>query len=378
MTKIISYLKDRIKKSYSLPLSASVSFYFFIFFFTTVPSNLRIAIADQKPSPEKSLFDTDEELNISLKGDVRSVLNDRSDNPQNHPFDLLYKKDSTEIIIPVQLKTRGHYRKLKENCNYPPLLIQFGKDGPKLNSAFREQSKLKLVMPCEGDEYVIREWLVYKLYNLVTPNSFKARLVKVKLKDIKNKKSPAPFYGILLEEEKQLAKRNASTSIERKIKPRETQTDLFLKMAVFQYMIGNTDWSIEFMQNIKLLMPEGEIVPIPVPYDFDHAGIVNTSYAAPAPELQMSSIRQRRYRGYCITDMKTFDNVIALYNRLKNDIYKTYTSCSLLDAKYIKSTVQYLDEFYETINTPKKLQKEFSYPCDKNGTGNVIIKGLKD
>jgi len=378
MARFISYLKHRTKKYRSFSLPAPVSFYFFILFFTTVSSNLRTVTADQQPPPEKNLFDTDEVLNISLKGDVRSVLNDRSDNPKNHSFDLLYKKDSTEITIPVQLKTRGHYRKLKENCNYPPLLIQFGKDGPKLNSVFREQSKLKLVMPCQGDEYVIREWLVYKLYNLVTPNSFKVRLVKVKLEDVKNKKSPAPFYGLLLEEEKQLAKRNASTSIERKIKPGDTQTDLFLKMAVFQYLIGNTDWSIEFMQNIKLLMPEGEILPIPVPYDFDHAGIVNTSYAAPAPELQMNSIRERRYRGYCMSDMKAFDNVIALYNRLKNDIYRTYTSCPLVDTKYIKATIQYLDEFYTVINNPQKLKKEFSYPCDKNGTGNVIIKGLKE
>jgi len=374
MIKFLSFSKNQNKKT---RLSTAIGLYLFIFFFTTTSAEI------SKPDPveastENNLFNTDEVLNIVLKGDLRSVLKDRSNNPKDHPLELSYKEDSTEIKIPVQVKTRGHFRKLSGNCDYPPLLIQFPKDGVKLNSVFREQSKLKLVMPCKGDEYVVREWLVYKLYNLVTPNSFKARLVKVTLEDPKNKKSPAPFYGILLEEEKQLAKRNGSTSIERKIRPQETETDLFLKMTVFEYMIGNTDWSVEFMQNIKLLMPEKAIVPIAVPYDFDHAGIVNTSYAAPAPELQLSSIRERRYRGYCITDMKAFDNAIVLYNRLKNDIYKTYTSCSLLDSKYIKSTIQYLDEFYETINTPKKLQKEFSYPCDKSGTGNVIIKGLKD
>jgi hypothetical protein len=78
------------------------------------------------------------------------------------------------------------------------------------------------------------------------------------------------------------------------------------------------------------------------------------------------------------TDMKAFEPVIEKFNKLKDAIYKTYTSCSLLDDKYKKSTIQYLAEFYTRINNPKKLQKEFSYSCDKNGTGNVIIKGLKD
>jgi hypothetical protein len=75
--------------------------------------------------------------------------------------------------------------------------------------------------------------------------------------------------------------------------------------------------------------------------------------------------------------MSKFDAVTALYNKLKPDIYKLYTDCTLLDQKYVKSTLKYLDDFYETINDPGKLKKEFGYPCDKNGTGNVVIRGLR-
>ena len=91
----------------------------------------------------------------------------------------------------------------------------------------------------------------------------------------------------------------------------------------------------------------------------------------------MNSVRERRYRGYCVPNMAKFDPVVALYNKLKPDIYKLYTDCPFLDPKYVKSTIKYFDEFYETINDPAKLKKEFGYPCDKNGTGNVVIKGLK-
>lgn len=232
-------------------------------------------------------------------------------------------------------------------------------------------------MPCRAEDYVIREWLIYKIYNLVTPESFKARLVSVGLNDTKKKKITPPFYGILLEEDQQMAKRNKDVLIKRQLRPEQTDSIAFLKMAVFQYLIGNTDWSVQY-QNIKLVGGDSMAIPIPVPYDFDHAGLVNATYAKPAEELLMNSVRERRFRGYCIPNMNKFDEVVALYNRLKPDIYKLYTDCPLLDAKYVKETQQYLDEFYKTINNPSMLKKEFSYPCDRNGTGNVVIRGLKD
>jgi hypothetical protein len=278
----------------------------------------------------------------------------------------------------VQVRQRGHFRRLLGNCIYPPLLIDFPKEGTHHSSFFRNHKKTKLVLPCKNEEYVIREWLVYKLYNLVTPESFRARLVKVVMEDVVKGKMSTASYGILLEEEKQMAARNKMITLEAKIKPEQTDKNSFLSMAVFEYLIGNTDWSIQYLQNIRLIATDSATLPVPVPYDFDHAGIVDAPYATPAEALQMTSIRQRRYRGYCATDLQMFDSVIAKYKRLKNDIYHLYTSCTLLKPAYIKSTVQYLDEFYKTINDPALWRKDFSYPCDKNGTGNVVIRGLKE
>ena len=233
-------------------------------------------------------------------------------------------------------------------------------------------------MPCTGDEYVIREWLVYKIYNLITPKSFRARLVQITLDDPRNKRQAARFYGFLIEDENHMAARNKASAIEQKLRPHETQPDAFLTMAVFQYLIGNTDWSVEYQQNIKLLKTSSSQQLITVPYDFDHSGIVSAPYAQPAEQLLMRSVRERRYRGYCIGDMKVFEKHLAIYNRLKNDIYDLYTKNKLLEEKYIKSVTKYLDEFYEKINDPKAWQRDFAYPCDKNGTGNVVIKGLKE
>ncbi len=365
---------------YAIRYMSRFLFCLFIFCFINAWVHPFNAVAPlQQSVAATDLFGSDEVLQLTLKGNLRDLLNDRSDVPKNFPLVLSYtKEDNSQMDLPVELKTRGHFRRLAGNCAYPPLLIQFPAKGAHLSSIFKEQKKLKLVMPCKGDEYVIREWLAYKLYNLVTPKSFRARLVKVTLEDTKSKKINASFYGILLEEETQMAKRNHLISVEKKLQPNQTQAKEFLTMAVFEYLIGNTDWSVQYLQNIKLLAKDEKTAPYAVAYDFDHAGIVNAPYALPAEELQMSSVRQRRYRGYCVPDLTIFEPVIAHFNQLKPDIYKLYTGCTLIDEKYLKYVIKYLDAFYITINDAKAWQKDFAYPCDKKGTGNVVIKGLKE
>jgi len=325
-----------------------------------------------------SLFDSDKVMELTLRGDLKKVFKDRGDDPQYHPATLHYQSDINTINIPIEIKTRGHFRKISSNCKYPPILLNFAKSSTPTSSVFYGQDKVKLVTPCLGDQYVIHEFIVYKLYNLITPKSFKARLVKVIYQDTVKNKSSDPFYGILLEEEEQMAMRNLSLSLAKiGIRPEEIQKEDFLKMAVFQYMIGNTDWSVQYQQNIKLITVDSTSLPSAIPYDFDHAGIVRAPYAKPAEELQMSSILERRYRGYCMPEMNQFTEVFEIFNQLKEEFYALYEGSPLLSSSYQNQTLKFLDQFYETINDPKKAQEEFSYPCDRSGTGNIVIKGLK-
>lgn len=327
---------------------------------------------------DKDLFSEDSVLAITITGNIRQLLNDRTADPEYYKMWVSYHDEQgKEVKLETEIKTRGHFRRIPGNCDYPPLLIHFQENDTLEQSIFKTQNKTKLVMPCRGDEYVIKEYLVYKIYNLVTPLSFRARLVKVSLDDDK-KKPLDPFYGILLEEEKQMATRNGLVPEEPKIRAQQTQFQQFLEMATFEYLIGNTDWSVEYLQNIKLVAADSMAMPIAVPYDFDHSGIVNAPYAKPADELQMSSIRERRYRGFCVDNMQLYDSVIKKYNALKPAIIDLYKNCPLLSAGYIKSTLAFLDDFYRTINDPRAFKKAFGYPCDPNGTGNVIIKGLRE
>jgi len=325
-----------------------------------------------------NLFDSDEVLEFTLQGDLKELFKDRGDDPQYHVATLHYQADQNTIKIPLKIKTRGHFRKISSNCKYPPILLNFAKSSTPKSSAFKGQDKLKLVTPCRGDQYVIHEYLVYKLYNLITPKSFKARLVKVIYQDTVKNKSSDPYYGILLEEEKKMAMRNLASSLKKNgLRPNGIKKEDFLKMAVFEYMIGNTDWSIQFQQNIKLITVDSISLPIAIPYDFDHAGIVRAPYATPAAELQLSSTLQRRYRGYCIPEMNQFTEVFETFNQLKDDFYALYKDNPLLSNRYQNQTLKFLDHFYETINNPQKAREAFSYPCDRSGTGNIVIKGMK-
>ena len=325
------------------------------------------------------LFESEEILEISLKGDFDKLLKDTKGEPQYFDFSLSYVDNSQKSKeIPLKVRTRGHFRREMNICTFPPLLLNFSKETTS-NTVFNQQDKLKLVMPCKGEKFLLREFYVYKLYNLITDQSFKVRLVKLTFEDISPKpKEIEPVFAFLIEDEDRMAERNHMASVDQSlIRPESVPVPEFLRMAVFQYLIGNTDWSIQYRQNIKLINVDKTSLPVAVPYDFDHAGMVEAPYAKPAPELQMLSVTERRYRGYCMEDMQVFDETIALYNSKKERIYKLYSDSKILDEKSIKSATKYLEGFYEILNNPKKLKSEFQYPCLEGGTGNVVIKGLK-
>ncbi len=324
------------------------------------------------------LFDSDEILHLVLRGDMRKPLNDKSQDPKYYPLTLTYQTDDkSEKALSIEVKARGNFRRLMGNCTYAPLMLKFKKDESTKSSIFSGQKELKLVMPCRGDEYVIREWMVYKLYNLLTPLSFKVRLVNITLEREGKSKKQESFYGFILENEKKLASRNGLVPFKRNLNPRQTQVKEFQLLAVFEYLIGNTDWSVQYRQNIKLLNNDGAQLPIAVPYDFDHAGIVSAPYAKPAEGLKMKSVQERRYRGYCVDDFDDFLPTINQFKALKQEIYDLYSNEPLLEKDYREFTRKYLDDFFAVLDDEDGWRKDFAYPCDPKGTGNVVIKGLK-
>ena len=333
-------------------------------------------------SPDKEdpqLFKKEGIIDLHIMGDIKKLMKDRGDESSYHQMKLFYREEGqASMAHDFKIKTRGNFRRKRGNCKYPPLRLNFPKKMIPEGSIFQGQDKLKLVMPCKGDQFVAREYLAYKLYNQISPLSFKVRLVRLTFEDIKKNKRSKEILAFLIEDEDLMAKRNGGKIQEdQSFKPRQLEPKEFLRMSLFQYMIGNTDWSIQFNHNIKILEKEGFEMPIAVAYDFDHSGVVSAPYAHPAAALQMSSVQERRFRGYCMDmDDPGLREIIQDFLDAKEEVLKVIEEEEILESRDKKFLRKYIGEFYKTLLDNKKRVEDLSYPCNPNGTGNVVIRGL--
>lgn len=325
------------------------------------------------------LFENDEIIQLQFEGELDSLSKDLTGKAKYFDFELVEKNAQGEsMTMPVRLKTRGNTRRDPKYCTRPPILINFKKNQIPGSSYFAGQDKLKLVTPCRQDQYVIREYIAYKFYQLVTPLSYQVRLASVRFIEKNTQEVAGPFLCFILEDEDKFGDRMQSKIIKRDlIRPNHIEKENFLTLAFFEYFIGNTDWSVQYRQNIKLYQHPDWIRPIAIPYDFDHAGLVSAPYARPAPELQMSSVRERRYRGYCVEDPEVFQPIIQKFLDLKPDFLDIISSNQYLDDKNKKSMYKFIEKFYDTLSSPKKVFRALHYPCEPNNTSNIIIQGLK-
>lgn len=344
-------------------------FYLFLFasvFNTTAQDNM------------SSLFNSEEVLELTLEGNIRTLMRDRGSDPPYREMKLHYKNKDAEVeTLDLRVRTRGKFRRL--NCVNPPLMFNFKKHEVPESSPFSGTSKMKVVVPCADEKYVLREYLVYKMYNLLTDYSFRVRLIRLAYHDTKRDKVSEPVYAFLIEDEDDLAARSkAGLYKKNNLRPENIEQEAFLRMSVFAYMIGNTDWSIQFQHNMKIIFLEDQKEFIAVPYDFDLAGIVSSPYAVPAPDLKLRSIRERVYRGHCLDNLDKLKPAFQQFRLLKPEIVATLAQYSLVEEDYIDWALTYLDQFYGIIDNPKKSSSVFSYPCDLSGTGNVVISGIRN
>jgi hypothetical protein len=312
-----------------------------------------------------ALFQKKEVLKITVESNMKVLLKDRGENPIYHWGRLTYMDEQGDsVVLPLKIKVRGNFRRSAVNCKFPPLMLDFPqKKGKK--TLFHGQNKLKLVTECQKEDYVFHEYLTYEMYNLVTPFSFKARLTEVTYIDSAGKRKPEVAYGFFLENEEQLGKRNRAKNFYNKNLSMALMDSVDMAtVALFEYLIGNNDWSIGALHNIKLFTQTGKLF-IPVPYDFDHAGIVEAPYALPPPQLEIASVRERLYRGLNYSP-NVFQMAFDKFNSLKPQIYALYEGNPLLSSSYIKRTTKYIDEFYEAINDPKAIKKYFVAGRTKN------------
>jgi hypothetical protein len=334
---------------------------------------------ESRQNKENPLFTDEEVLQVKLVTDYQKLLRDRGDEREYHPATLSYT-DSTGGITTLDLKVmvRGNRRRDPKVCRFPPIMLNFTRKTMPKGTIFAKVNKVKLVTHCVDEDYVLREYLVYKLYNIITDHSFRVRLCQVEYVDVKDNRKTERRYAFMIEDDKEMATRNKAKLVPAKVIVRMDRADerAMAKLAVFQYMIGNTDWSVPFRHNIDLIAVDSLAPPIPVPFDFDYSGIVSAPYASPPPELGITSVKQRLYRGYSFPD-NIYTEVINTFNSYKTPIYAVYRQCDPLSSSSLKQSLKYLDSFYKTINKPKKFKNEIVRIGEKNEGTYVTVKGLK-
>ena len=246
------------------------------------------------------LFQSDEPLKITLLTDIKWLRDKRIDTMEVDATLTFAGADGGEIEQVIEVRTRGIFRRNKRNCNFPPLRFDFPKKQME-GTVFEGQDKLKLVTPCHDgrdnfQRYVYREYLAYKAYQLLTPASFRVRLVEITYVDINDDYDTRTKIGFLLESDEDMAERNRAIHVEYddfgtgQFHPARVDGDGAVLVAMFNYMIGNTDWSAVEGHNTKLIQTE-EGKYLTVPYDFDSSGAVNARSSAAF--VDPSSCKQR-------------------------------------------------------------------------------------
>ena len=325
------------------------------------------------PEPAKPLFASDDIIRITINGPVDTIAKADEESQAVYPGTLTVA--GTAEALPIQLAQRGITRRKGDVCQFPPLRVVFNQP-PPAGSLFAGQRKLKLVTHCRASEgfqqYVLMEYATYKLYNQLTPLSFRARLAKVDYVDPAGRPIISRI-GFFLEEIKDVAHRNGMSAAkvgERIPVPRLRPADSG-RVGVFEYMIGNLDWAMqagppgdECCHNNPLVDAGGGSAAslVPVPYDWDFSGLVDAPYAVAPDGINVNSVRQRRYRGFCRFNSEA-RAAIADFRARQAPLMATFASVPGMDPRTVKKATNYLGGFFADIATDASAEAKLIKTC---------------
>jgi hypothetical protein len=337
---------------------------------TSARDSTKLAVKAPRDSTKRlaqaPFFESQDPIDVTLTANIGKIRGDKGANAPWRPATLSYTAPEGKLVsVPIKARTRGIWR--LRMCDFPPLRLNFSGQTAK-GTIFTKLDKPKLVSYCQNgdtyEQYVLQEYQLYRIYQLITPMSHKARLLRLAYADSADGKVRARRYGFLLEEPDALAARLGGSVREQKgASPGDLEPLPSALFGVFQYFIGNTDFSVAGLHNVELFFGgQGEIVPIA--YDFDFAGAVNARYATSDERLNLPNVRQRLFRGYC-TDPGAYDKAFAIFNEKKPEIYALYSDSvgELMDRGTVKSTLRYFDEFYEIINNKRAAKRSIVESC---------------
>lgn len=335
-----------------------------------VAGSTSYAASDSSESP---LFAHQTTLHIRISGPLTTLMRKRS-NEEYLEGKLSYTDDSGAVHeFDLKFRTRGNYRRRRSTCSFPPVRLNLQKKQLR-GSEFSGQNILKLVSPCKPankkyEQYVLKEYLAYKILQLHTPYSFRTRLLKITWVDTDKNNRSTERYAFVIEHKNRLADR-LGVSVADIQGTRHSRLDRAQASiaSVFQYLIGNTDFSLvkgpadSGCCHNGILVSKGGDAFIPIPYDFDFAGMVNASYADPNPKFRLSSVTKRLYRGNCSVNPE-LDTTIPMFAQKKNAVLDLLKNQEGLSDRERRRTLNFIEKFYVELADQNRIKSKFSRVC---------------
>ena len=306
------------------------------------------------PHSGQSIFDqfqAQEIVEMTLTAKLDTLINVR--NTMEYSRAELSYEDEFGIRQNYRIKVRPRGKFRRRTCDMPPLKLKISKK--QLEAAgLSKHNDLKLVTHCLDDEkysesLVLREYLAYQLYNELTPYSFRVQLARITYQDSEDPGYKITQYGFLIEDTDELVARMEGKECEDcfGLPVEKYRASSERIAAVFQFMIGNADWSTQMSRNVKQVeMSDGSIVP--VPYDFDFSVMVSAPYLRPNASLGQTAEMERVFLGHAGSVKEIYSTLSYFKTKRRRllEIVKDFDRLSWDDRQRIKL---YLESFFKQI-----------------------------
>ena len=324
----------------------------------------------REQAPPTPLFASDAPVRITVSGPIGTIARGAEKSIAPHDATLVLA-DSLERHA-IRLSARGLSRRKSELCKFPPLRVEFTQR-PAATSLFAGQRRLKLVTHCRPQEgfqqHLLLEYAAYRAFNALSPTSFRARLASIDYVEADGRPITTR-WGFFIEDVDDAARRNQLTEARVGDRVLPAQLDAWQggRLALFQYMIGNLDWSMRAgpagagcCHNVRLATgPGGGLIPMP--YDFDYSGLVDAPYAVPPRQFRTRSVRKRVYRGYCSHN----DEALAAAADLRGKRPAIEAMLGLvpgLEERTRRKAISYLAGFFADIATDELVRERLLKEC---------------
>ena len=312
------------------------------------------------------LFDGSDPMKITLTFNLKAYQRTKT-KPEYIPAVFTYQiNDTLQLEKNMRIKARGNFR--RDYCQFAPFWLNIRK-AEVSNSYLQDTKKIKVVTRCGNsdtyNELVLKEYLAYRIYNILSPVSFRVRLIDMTYVDTGRKGRASKGWAFMIEPEEMLAERHQALVVKRdNLSMRLMEPEQFDLMAMFMFMIGNPDYSVAGRHNVKILGMEGfgSSGYTPVPYDFDYCGLVNAYYAIPGNDLGIESVRERLFLGLC-REEEQYQKAFRHISEHREEILELIQSFEYLRERDRREMIGYLESYFAMSEDPNFSRRHLNNTC---------------